>query len=174
MKKYYPPFKKDDPTHIEEFKSFIAGVNFYLSNQAKDPKYYPSRTRGQSMVKDLTIEEGPWKLTCKQHRGNAPFTDKVSIYYDGAKIWFMRRESKLTTVGSQLKSELQQFFWEVAEHFNKEKPWCGPHDYKNEETDMHYESRYRGTDDNFRISEYVADRNGKILWQATCEGGFII
>ena len=174
MKKCYPPFTKDDPTLMEGFKGFIASVNLYLANQAKDPRYRPSRTQGQSKFKNLTIEEEPWKLACKQHRENAPFTDKVFIYYDDVKIWYLRRESKLASTEGQLKPELQEFFWKIAEHFDREKPWCGPHDYKDEETGMHYEARYRGTNDSFRIFEYVADRQGYILWRATCEGGFVV
>ena len=174
MKKYYPPFKKDDPTLMEGFKGFIASVNLYLANQAKDPDYYPSRTQGQSKVKDLTIEEEPWKLTCKQHRENAPFTDNVYIYYDDVKVWFMRRESKATTAEKPLKSQLQRFSCEIAEHFDRKKPWRGPRFCVDGETGMRYTSRYSGTDESFRVRERIKDSQGHVLWSATYVGGFVI
>lgn len=174
MKEYHMPFRKDDPTLMDGFKSFIARVNLYLTSQAKDSRYHPSRTRGQSKAKNLTIEEDVWRLDCKQHRGNAPFTDEVSIYYNREKIWYMKRESKLTPAAKPFKTELQRFFWEVAEHFDKKKPWCGPHDYTDKKTGIRYEARYRGTDEKFYISECIRDLHGDILWQATCEGRFVV
>lgn len=174
MKEHHPFFRKDDPTLMSEFMQFIPRVNMYLINQAKDSKYHPSKTRGQSKVKDLTIEEDAWKLSCKQSRTNMPFTDEVFIYYNNVKIWYMRRESKLAPASQLFKTELQRFFWEVAEHFDRGKPWCGPHDYFDKKTGMHYEARYRGTDDRFHVSEYISDHRGNIVWQASCEGGFIV
>lgn len=170
----YRSFNKNSATFLAELKAFIAQVNKYLSGQGKDAKYHPSNTRGQSKSKSLTIEDDCWKLTCHQHREDAPFTADVVIYYKGQKVWAMKRISELLIEAEPYKAELQRIFYEVAERFDHERPWCGPRKYHDQETGLRYTARYRGGDERFEITEYVSDPQDRPLWHATCYGGLVI
>lgn len=175
MKKCTSHFIKIDNELLHEFKEFIIRVNQYLSSQVKDTRYHASNTKGQSKIKHLTIEDDKWRLTCEQNRENAPFTDRVVIYYLNQKIWTMSREGGLTPAAESFKVNLQRFFYKIAENYDSKRPWSGPRKMVDDETDLIYESTYSGSDEAFTIYErcYYGCCGGSVLWHAKCSGGFI-
>ena len=176
MGKYYVIFNKENPELVKEFKQFIIKVNKYLTEQANDPEYHPSRTRGKSKTKNLTIKENEWELIGKQQHENPPLTDEVSIYYNGTLVWNMKRTSALRDSEDLNKDaamdRVQHCLREVYENFDRDRPWCGPR-YYTDERGLHYEVVYYGDDNEFELTETIHDNLLEPLWSATCKGGFI-
>lgn len=175
MGKYYVIFNKENPELVKEFKQFIIKINKYLTEQANDPKYHASMTKGESKERSLTIQENEWEFIGKQQYENPPLTDEAAVYYNGTPIWSMERTSALRDSEDLDKDaamdRVQHCLREISENFDRDRPWCGPR-YYTDGRGLHYEVTYSGNDEEFELIETIHDGLEDPLWSATCKGGF--
>ena len=175
MGKYYAIFKRKDPEFVKEFKQLLIKINKYLTEQANDPKYHASRTRGKSKAKNLTIKEDEWEFVGKQQHENPPLTDEATVYYNDTLIWNMKRTSTLRDSENLNRDaamdSVQHCLREVSENFDRDRPWCGPR-YYTDGRGLHYEVLYFGNDEEFELIETIRDGLEDPLWSAICKGGF--
>lgn len=166
-------FDSGIPELVEAFKGFVVQVNDYLTAQQNDTRYHKSQTHGKSKHRHITIDDEEWRFSGELFRENQPFTDKAVFYYRGLEMWLMTRKSQFDPKAHDCKDSILACLWRAAEKYNPDRPWCGPQDFYDEETRLHYEAVYSGTDDDFVIQEAIwRDSRKNVLWSATCEGGY--
>lgn len=173
MEKYYSHFNSDIPELEQELKNFIVQINDFLVYLVEDAKYHKSRTHGQSATCDIVYEKSPWFFKGRRHRDNMPYTDEAIIIFREQTAWRMVRKSKVTDIGDLFNGDTQHCLREVAKNCDPNRPWCGPSKFVDAQTGLTYEANYRGTDKKFEIKETVRDDCGVLIWQATCEGGYV-